>query len=361
MFWVPLEAGCYDPDATAPWFALPEFAHMFVRDDVRKCVLFLGTKEKGKFRPRATAFVVSMIESPQIGFRYLVTAEHVIVGLQEKGKEIWVRSNLKNGTTQENPLVGRWWFHPDNEAAPTDVAVVPIDFSSDEDFLSIPLAGTIGIAAPANVLQTHRVGVGHEVFITGLFRTHYGNQKNVPIVRVGNIAMMRGEPVKTEYCGYTDAYLIEARSIGGLSGSPVFVNIPVWHTGALDDHGKPRTDFAPFIGDKTYLLGLMHGHFDIQNLNDDVVTDDEVGATHGIHTGIGVVIPVEKILETIHQPEFVEMRKAAAKEHFAKGGAKADVADAVVPPDDDANPNHLADFTRLVDVAARKRPQGDQT
>ena len=28
---------------------------------------------------------------------------------------------------------------------------------------------------------------------------------------------------------------------------------------------------------------------------------------------------------------------------------------------DDANPNHLKDFTRLVDVAARKRPQGDQT
>lgn len=26
---------------------------------------------------------------------------------------------------------------------------------------------------------------------------------------------------------------------------------------------------------------------------------------------------------------------------------------------DDANPNHLADFTRLVDVAARKRTQGD--
>ena len=25
------------------------------------------------------------------------------------------------------------------------------------------------------------------------------------------------------------------------------------------------------------------------------------------------------------------------------------------------NPNHLEDFTRLVDVAARKRPQGDQT
>jgi hypothetical protein len=28
---------------------------------------------------------------------------------------------------------------------------------------------------------------------------------------------------------------------------------------------------------------------------------------------------------------------------------------------DDANPRHLEDFTRLVDVAARKRQQDDQT
>ena len=37
--------------------------------------------------------------------------------------------------------------------------------------------------------------------------------------------MMTGEPVWTCYCGYTDAYLIEAMSIRGLSGSPVFINI----------------------------------------------------------------------------------------------------------------------------------------
>ena len=246
----------------------------------RKCVLFLGTKEKGKFSPRATAFVVSIIENPLGGgFHYLVTAQHVISRFHDERLHIWVRSNLKNGRALENLLAGRWWFHPDNALSPNDVAVISIDFVSDEDFLLIPLSGPAAMAATSEIFNVNSIGVGHEVFITGLFRTHYGNQRNVPIVRVGNISMMPGEPGETKYCGDIDAYLIEARSIGGLSGSPVFVNIGVF--GAA----TPRNDFVPYLGERIYLLGLMHGHFDIQNLNDDVVI--EAGTTQRINTGIG--------------------------------------------------------------------------
>jgi hypothetical protein len=290
---------------------------MFVDDNVRKCVFFLGTKENGKFQPRATAFVVAIADTEQGGFRYLVTAEHVVSGLLSRQKEIWLRSNLKDGTAREVHISPEhWWFHPDNEASPTDVAVAGVVFLNDEEYLAIPLNGPYGMSATSQMLDARAIGVGHEVFVTGLFRSHYGNQRNIPIVRVGNIAMMRGEPVKTEYCGYTDAYLIEARSVGGLSGSPVFISIPVIVTGGVDAQGKPCNDFVPYQGDKTHLLGLMHGHFDIQNLNEDVIVDDECGVTQGIHTGIGVVIPVEKILETIYHPELVESRRSVFKDHL---------------------------------------------
>ncbi|CAN0454318.1 unnamed protein product, partial [Phaeothamnion confervicola] len=56
----------------------------------------------------------------------------------------------------------------------------------------------------------------------------------------------------------------------------------------------------------------MHGHFDIDNLNADVVLEDEEGATPGIHAGIGVVIPVEKITEAILQHELTEARRKAS-------------------------------------------------
>ena len=61
----------------------------------------------------------------------------------------------------------------------------------------------------------------------------------------------------------------------------------------------------------------MHGHFDVENLTEDVVTEDADG-TRGIHTGIGVVIPVEKIIETLNQPELIEKRRKDARDHLGR-------------------------------------------
>lgn len=44
------------------------------------------------------------------------------------------------------------------------------------------------LALTPSVAQTLNVGVGDEVFITGLFANFAGKVPNVPIVRVGNLA-----------------------------------------------------------------------------------------------------------------------------------------------------------------------------
>ena len=44
----------------------------------------------------------------------------------------------------------------------------------------------------------------------------------MPIVRQGCLAMMLSEQIQTDLEGFADIYLIEARFIGGISGSPVF-------------------------------------------------------------------------------------------------------------------------------------------
>lgn len=273
---------------------------MLVPDFLRQCVLFLGSKDEqtDRFIPRATAFVVVIYEE-DLGYRYVVTAAHAIDGFQKRGLRLYIRSNLANGGVREDSWDGaRWYSHPGPE--PTDVAVAPVDFLPAEEFKALvlrtdPPCGDI--CATSEVMQANIIGLGDEVFIVGLFRSHYGQQRNVPIIRIGNLSMMLGEPVNTGY-GQTEAYLVEARSIGGLSGSPVFVHVPL-----LNPPGATRY----------WLLGLMHGHFDIENLNEDTVVDDR-GATGGINSGIGVIIPVEKILETIYQPELVEYRKKGAAE-----------------------------------------------
>jgi hypothetical protein len=94
----------------------------------------------------------------------------------------------------------------------------------------------------------------------------------------------------------------------------------------------------------------------VPNLNEDVVSDEDA-PPRGVHTGIGVVVPVEKIVETINHPDLIAMRKEAVTRLRKEKGATADVVadDDSSPPASGANPNHLPDFKRLVDVAARKK------
>jgi hypothetical protein len=345
MFSPLTDSGDYDVECLTPNWC--EALTMYVDEMVRQCVLFLGSRDdkSGRFIPRATAFVVSIMEA-DVGFRYVVTAEHSISWFRQKNWDLYVRSNLKDGgVSEDNWTKGHWYFHPD--AGSTDVAVAPIDFKPWEEFKQIVLRSPPpdrGIPATAEIMRANKIGLGDEVFIVGLFRSHYGQQRNIPIIRVGNIAMLKGEPVFAYYCGHTDAYLIEARSIGGLSGSPVFVHTPVAHELNV-------TQFR--------LLGLMHGHFDVQNLHEDTVAEAEGVA--GINSGVGVVIPVEKILETLDQPELVEMRKKAGEALRKSRGATADFGedDSTPPPSTDANPTHREDFTRLVGEAARKREPKD--
>jgi hypothetical protein len=276
---------------------------MLVPERVRRCVSFLGTKQGDQFQPRATAFAVE-IDELERRWCYLVTAEHVIARSLTLGHELWWRVNsLDTGPSEIKIGHSSWYFHPDSAATATDVAVCPISFDGREEIDPVPIYGKRSVAATRAVIDDVKIGVGDEVIIAGLFRSHYGQQRNVPIIRVGNVAMLDGEPVKTRNGSYVDAYLIEARSIGGLSGSPAFVHLPAIRTidGKTDLLGKKQ-----FY--QVYLLGLMHGHFDVEDLNLDVVLDDAKDTSSGIHSGIGVVIPVEKIIDTVMQPRLAEAR-----------------------------------------------------
>lgn len=112
---------------------------------------------------------------------------------------------------------------------------------------------------------------------------------------------MPEEPVKTSL-GSVNAYLVEARSIGGLSGSPVFLHMPSLRffqsgTGRVEPPPMKRT------GPSFFLLGVMHGHFHIDPAGQYVATSDYV------NMGIGTVTPATAIIETIEQPSLAEGRR----------------------------------------------------
>jgi hypothetical protein len=244
-------------------------------------------------------FVMVPFEEPFsiYSFAYFVTAKHVAKELA--GRECYFLVNKMGGGVTVMPTHGdSWYIHPTDESA--DVAVIPV---LNRGTAQINAINVKNFATPARLAQLE-IGIGDEVFAVGLFTPAAGTQRNEPIVRHGNISMMPQEQIQTKL-GYADVYLVEARSIGGLSGCPVFVRPTI----RLPQKTKnPDTKNVFGVGHGATLLGLMHGHWDINesDLNKPYITHDE---KHGVNLGVGIVVPAYKILEVLGQPELAAMRK----------------------------------------------------
>jgi hypothetical protein len=284
--------------------------------ETRKNVLFLGTLKGQRFSPRASGFVVSVEDS---GFRFffVVTARHCVAGLYASDDEVCLRLNREDGGLHHISVrKEEWWFHEQSSERAVDVAVLPIPLDrSAIVFAHIPMESMF---ATEEIIRKNEVGPGDEVFINGLFTNHHGTARNIPVTRIGHIAAMPEEPIKTQM-GSIDAYLIEAMSIGGLSGSPVFVHLV---------SGRTIKNITVHRASEFYLLGLVHGHFDVRNLNDDAVVSDRQ-ALGNIHTGIGIVIPAQDIYETIMQTSLMRFLRGVADRANARASGIPQDATAV--------------------------------
>lgn len=266
---------------------------MLVPPEVRKCVTFLCFNGPKGIRLAGTAFFVN-VEEDSLNFIYLVTARHVIDKISKNAvdKKALIRINRKEGNASfvEANLDGNWFEHPSDSSV--DACVLPWAPPKEFDVLTLPA----GMAATDEIVEKEGVGPGDEVFLTGLFVNHFGKQHNIPIIRIGNIAAMPEERVESKL-GPIDAYLIEARSIGGLSGSPVFVHLTGVRQGSLSLGREP-----------IFWLGLMHGHWDTVVAQSDMLGLDQFEGEK-VNMGIGIVVPVTKILEILNQPDLAESRR----------------------------------------------------
>jgi len=277
---------------------------MIVPDWVRKNVVFIGFKMangeprfmgSGFFLGRATSDYSGSGAGIATGIR-LITAKHVIDEIKKLGiSKVSIRVNTKAGAAiWFDSDSSDWKFHPTDPSV--DVAMLRCGIHNDLDHFAVP---TLVCATP-KVFTENEVGLGDEVFIVGLFRHHHGENRNIPIVRVGNLAALNEEKVQTKEFGLIDAYLVEARSIGGLSGSPVFLNLGIVRQIRGQVVQKPEP------GPMMFLLGLVHGHYDVPSVELDTNVQDSGKSlsVEKINTGIAMVVPIEKIMEAfnVHSP-----------------------------------------------------------
>ena len=261
-----------------------------------------------------TGFFVSMkADDPRDGkFPYFITAKHTLRDLEKLGYDTgYIRVNKKaGGPLLHVPVIGgKCWTHPTDSTV--DVAVSEVGDTAEYRSAAINFVSTdMFVNADDLKGRTGRIGgigVGCEVLIPGLFVLGQpladSTTENMPIVRTGNVAMIPKTQIETGL-GYVDAYLIEMRSISGLSGSPVFVR----ETVVIDD---PKTNKTVLGNGRMKLLGLMHGHWDIDPSDINKANPIPTNRTKGVNVGIGIVVPAEKIMEVLNHPELQASRNAA--------------------------------------------------
>jgi hypothetical protein len=259
--------------------------------------------------PAATAFLVAVPIERNAWIPYVVTARHVIDKSQRYGP-LYLRVNTQDSYQDIEIAQDVWVTHPT-----TDVAVARL---SDNLFSPTgpthqyaPKALSIDRLITDEFAREHNIGEGDEVIFIGLFPNYWGADRAQPIARFGNISLgtrgkvpLRLNPAENPVC--VDAYLVEARSWGGQSGSPAFVSFmpdrEVMTTGQLRQEGMTGM-----------LLGLVHGHFDIKTEVEFV--GDITGSGHvNVNAGIAAVIPAQKIRETLMDEEFEEERERERQE-----------------------------------------------
>jgi hypothetical protein len=291
---------------------------MRVPDFILKSIAFLvsiateGSSDEYDFE--GSGFLVGVRSKRCVGqsFFYFVTADHVVSRIKSKSG---IRINLKASGTTVIP-VERWFRHPFDKYA--DVAVAEfvnkyteydVAFIGDECFLGHPVE-----------LMAKEIGIGDEVWFPGLFSLtqQESDKRNIPILRLGNIAMMPRLPVPTEM-GPMEAYLVEARSIGRISGSPVFARrtISILWNDEAGIPGKPIKALHGMTGEVN-LIGMMHGHWDVKESEINQPRIEVAKKGQGVNLGIAIVVPFHKIMETINHPELVEVRRLAEDE-FIRG------------------------------------------
>jgi hypothetical protein len=278
---------------------------MRVSDTLKNCVCFLcGKNNDGTYHYGGTGFFVaipSQTQPDKFSHVYLVTAKHTIIKAQDEGyHRLHLRIATAGGGADFLETSGDWTF-PDDPV--TDIAVLPLAIPANFTAAVV----TLDLIATDAVISSMEVGIGDELIIMGLFPKRTGIKRNIPIVRSGIIAAMPEEPIEDELSGETyEAYLAEVRSIGGLSGSPVFLRKEI--VGSYTKNlGMPLTTT------KIVLLGLIRGHWGLRESKS--LIDFAPEERDLFNSGIAIVTPIKDALTIINGEKLVRERRTIDEQH----------------------------------------------
>jgi hypothetical protein len=223
--------------------------------------------------------------------KYLVTAKHVLYGKDDRDQKeerlLWARvRNVGDEAVRHVALNGEWLFGEDKDGHAIDAAAMVL--------VDDPSLGT-GVLVPAcfvtdEVTEKYIIGHGDELSIVGLFSPRPGEKTLLPVVRSGSIAAEPIEPVELNGRLHR-AYLVEMRSWGGLSGSPVFVNL---------GYNREREGEINYQG-RLWLFGVLSGHLGLDEYDRIQNPILEHYDPNELNMGIAMVTPWRDVMTILER------------------------------------------------------------
>lgn len=272
---------------------------MRVPDKLKNNVVFIMVREK---QGAALTFVglgffvsIPFSSEPEKVFIYFVTARRVLMDVQARSADgyVYVRMNTRDGKVDTPRVRIEHWLQHESDPS-VDAVVAP--WAPDRRryaFTTLPSGHFLGAGAG--------LGVGDEVVLAELGVNPSGKQRNLPMMRSGQIAALPTGPLVTQKAGQVAAYLVEANSSSGFVGYPVYVNV---------NQGAGRNGGTAMIGYR--LLGLMNGPWQLPGVErhpDMGFAQQNIGHLRAMSQGLSVVVPAFKIAELFEHSELLGARR----------------------------------------------------
>lgn len=317
-----------------------------IPDYYLECVVFLYQSEKhalkGNTEGGGTGFFVRVplwSGGPQNDAVYIVTNKHCARHCPT------LRLRTKNNEWRYiTPTRKEWLDHPDGD----DLSAYAVELGPD---FATPKGVTIRAADTREQVSAADIEHGADVFFAGRYTTLSGIAENTPMLRFGNLAMMP-TPIDVGDGSYQESFLVEARSRGGFSGSPVFgysLHAAEEEFDALMFAGAPAR--PPRASDRTtevrniVLLGVVWGHLPdwepVYGKKDRHSRSALPGHWVTHNSNLACVVPAWKIDELLSRKEFQAMRGDLREQRQATSAAQ------------DFTTDEQSEFERFEDLTRR--------
>lgn len=187
---------------------------------------------------------------------------------------------------------GDVWEHTDDGV---DLLVFRTPHFEQAEYIAVPFSAI----ASRTRYSEEDIKATDRIIFPCLLVNFMGTARNYPVIRNGSIALIPDEPVPLQYkvgnrqiSTKQSVLLVDATSIPGASGSPVFL----WP--------GPRLKANAFhLGGQAWLLGVMHGFYPA--LPRELVGIETTRVVPGFseNSGIAIMFPSWRLLEILERPE----------------------------------------------------------